>query len=1026
MKEPTHIEVGKTEVRSSQRRTMLTGAILTAIALVGLALIIGWHLRVRLLVQIIPGVIPMQYNTALCFVVLGLSGWLLITRRCYRFLPVLGAAFLIVMGALVIYEYASGISLGVDTLLFYPWDVTLLKYPGRMALTSAVSFISSGIALILFSLRRQALASFAILHTLPLSLGLTSALGYMAGITFVLPFQLGSQMAIHTAVAFSAYGGVMLVYAWQEAPHTEQGIPKWAPAIGVLMLPILSVGIGVTAHRNSALGWAVPFFAGLLAATLFAFAAYKLRNSCINQKGLILVSVPLVFVLLFVVFVTQMSRQSEQAQAAYLHSKEVISWTESIFNDLVDAEASIRGYVLTGDPAFAEPFQRVRQVLPKEIEKLQDLLKDDPTQQIRASKLSSKAVEKISFLTDTQELMRSGARDQAVERVKTAKGLQLMNEFRLAREDFLKEEQRLDLERHAAVQNAWQRFNWLLVAGSSIDIFLAVVLAALFSGGISKRIVALTENARALAEGKPLLTQPMKGTDEIAHLDQVFREMAQALKEAARKERAIFENALDIVCSTDGEGRFLKMSPSSLNIWGYQPEEMIGRNFSEFLVSEDIEKSQAASSALPNGQVLTDFENRYRRKDGSVIEMLWSAWWSDTDNVVFAMARDITERKRSEAALRESEERYRLLFEGNPHPIWVFDLETLAFLAVNQAAVLRYGYSREEFLGMTIKDIRPAEDVLALLANVSTADPDESTSGPWRHRKKDGEIIDVEIASHQLVFAGRNAEIVLANDITERKQAEDAINHLNKNLEARGQQLEQANKELEAFSYSVSHDLRAPLRAIDGFSRILLEDYSDKLDEDGNRVLEVVRKNAQNMGQLIDDLLAFSRLGRKAVEPTPIDMTDMAKSVYEELKAFNSAHPAQLRIHDTPSASGDRTLIRQVFVNLLSNATKYSRKKKRPLIEIGGRTENGNNIYYVKDNGAGFDMQYANKLFGVFQRLHGPEEFEGTGVGLAIVQRIIHRHGGKVWAEGKVNEGATFYFTLPRKDEINGKLTKPE
>jgi two-component system sensor kinase len=231
--------------------------------------------------------------------------------------------------------------------------------------------------------------------------------------------------------------------------------------------------------------------------------------------------------------------------------------------------------------------------------------------------------------------------------------------------------------------------------------------------------------------------------------------------------------------------------------------------------------------------------------------------------------------------------------------------------------------------------------------------------------------------------------------------------------------------ELEAFSYSVSHDLRAPLRAIDGFSRILAEDYAEKLDEDGKRVLNVIRSNTQNMGRLIDDLLAFSRLGRKQIEATPVNMSDLANDVFQQLKSGLANQKIQLNLASLPGATGDPALIRQVFVNLLSNAAKYSRPRAETVIEVNGRCENGDCIYSVKDNGVGFDMTYAQKLFGVFQRLHSVEEFEGTGVGLAIVQRIIHRHGGRVWAEGKVDEGATFYFSLP-KEKHNGQFATVE
>lgn len=266
----------------------------------------------------------------------------------------------------------------------------------------------------------------------------------------------------------------------------------------------------------------------------------------------------------------------------------------------------------------------------------------------------------------------------------------------------------------------------------------------------------------------------------------------------------------------------------------------------------------------------------------------------------------------------------------------------------------------------------------------------------------------VRNASHELVHRSEeNARLYeeAKQRLEERKRAE-------KELIKRTKQLEAANKELEAFSYSVSHDLRAPLRAIDGFSRVMLEDYSDKFDDEGKRYLKIIRDNTQKMGQLIEDLLALSRLGRKQMEISEIDMAKLAKEVYDELKITTPERTIQLDIKTLPPAHGDQSMIRQVFVNLISNAIKFTRPREKAVIEICGVTEGNENVYYVKDNGVGFDMQYVNKLFGVFQRLHSADEFEGTGVGLAIVQRIVHRHGGRVWAEGKVNEGATFYFTL--------------
>jgi light-regulated signal transduction histidine kinase (bacteriophytochrome) len=253
--------------------------------------------------------------------------------------------------------------------------------------------------------------------------------------------------------------------------------------------------------------------------------------------------------------------------------------------------------------------------------------------------------------------------------------------------------------------------------------------------------------------------------------------------------------------------------------------------------------------------------------------------------------------------------------------------------------------------------------------------------------------------------------------VLEARAAE--INQLNADLERRvaerTEELASANRELESFSYSVSHDLRAPLRAIDGFSQILQEDYRDKLDDEGKRLLGVVRDNTRRMGVLIDDILKFSRAGRTEFSFVQIDMENLAREVGTELRA-SAASDLQIEIESIPPAQGDRAMMHQVFVNLLSNAIKFSRTRATPKITVGSFIEGNEVVYFVRDNGVGFDMQYADKLFGVFQRLHGMDEFEGTGIGLAIVKRVVTRHGGRVWAESKLGEGATMYFSLPRTD----------
>lgn len=255
--------------------------------------------------------------------------------------------------------------------------------------------------------------------------------------------------------------------------------------------------------------------------------------------------------------------------------------------------------------------------------------------------------------------------------------------------------------------------------------------------------------------------------------------------------------------------------------------------------------------------------------------------------------------------------------------------------------------------------------------------------------------------------------VVIIAFLSERIEKVRSLNELNNQLLEEQKKLEDANQELEAFAYSVSHDLRVPLRAIDGFSRILVEDYQDELDDEGRRLISIIRDNTKKMGQLIDDILQLSRAGRQEINLTQLDIESIFQNVFNELKQSNEDRNIVLEMEPLPEVYADRTLLQQVISNLLSNSFKFTNTRETAEIKVGFEVGKNEYIYYVKDNGVGFNMKYSDKLFGLFQRLHGQNEFDGTGVGLSIVQRIIRRHGGDVWAEGKVDEGATFYFSLP-------------
>ncbi len=464
----------------------------------------------------------------------------------------------------------------------------------------------------------------------------------------------------------------------------------------------------------------------------------------------------------------------------------------------------------------------------------------------------------------------------------------------------------------------------------------------------------------------------------------------------------------DMLYALDKELRYIYWNSASEVMTGLKSIDVIGKHVTD-VFPEDATTAKAMASyrrVLQSGKPESSvFEYKSMRKT-SILEI--NIYPLGEGISVFA--RDITEQKNAERKLEIERKKLRQILDYIPEGIYMVN-ESYDIEYVNPVLIEKYG---------PIEGKKCYEFFLKFDAPCPWCKNDQILSGQpirWERRSERSgriyDLIDIPVFNDD----GSISKLQVVHDITDMRTYQEKVERLNVELEARvaerTTQLEAVNKELEAFAYSVSHDLRAPLRAVDGYSRIIEEDYVNVLDSEGLRLFGVIKRNIKKMDQLILDLLALSRVNRTELVKSKIDMIAMVNSLFNEVVTVELREKVKFTVQNLPEVYGDSVMMKQVWINLLSNALKFSATREVITIEVGGYSENGTNTYYVKDNGVGFNQKYANKVFEIFQRLHSSKEFEGTGVGLSIVQRIIHRHGGSVRAEGEENQGATFYFSIP-------------
>ncbi len=558
-------------------------------------------------------------------------------------------------------------------------------------------------------------------------------------------------------------------------------------------------------------------------------------------------------------------------------------------------------------------------------------------------------------------------------------------------------------------RTAWMESTIELVAAVS-SVPAAILLTRIFQAAFQLPEMAPSPSADALAEAN--VAGDVRGTE----LDPNVGELSYP------KLAEFLDLTHDAMIVHNLERKITYWNRAAVRLYGWEADEVRGRSSNEVLQTQFPKPlSEIEADVLEKGS--WEGELTHRRRDG--LEIIASSRWTlrrdenGKPEAILESNRDITQR------IREGQ-KFRDLLESAPDAIVIVDKDGCIQL-VNAQSEKLFGYSRAELMGQAVEVLMPNRFRASHVRHreLYARSPHGRAMGVGLElfgRRKDGSEFPIEVSLSPLATAGGTLVSSAIRDVTDRRRAEESIRRLNAELSQKVAEISAANAELETFSYSVSHDLRAPLRHIDGFARILQEDYAPELSEDGRHYLDRILGAVNHMGHLVDDLLNLARIGRTGMARQRVNLQEVVRQVLAELPEEEQKREIEWRIEPLPEVDGDPGLLKLVFSNLLANAAKFTRTRQPAVIEVGMDGPSEAPVFFVRDNGVGFDPQYADKLFGVFQRLHRQEDFEGTGIGLATVQRIIRRHGGDIRAEAALDRGATFLFTLqpPHQDAAGG------